>query len=44
MVHFLLPKESKRAPGKAEYTTVDKALTVVTYNTEKEKEANANIL
>lgn len=42
LVHFLIPKSKKAVPETVDYYSVDKALTMITYNTEKEKEANAS--
>lgn len=42
VVHCLVPTEKEKiVPGNTEYCSVDKALHIVTYNTEKHKEAEA---
>lgn len=42
LVHFLVPNDKKQVPDNVEYCSVDKALRIITYNSEKEKEAEAN--
>lgn len=41
LVHSLIPNKKKAVPDRADYCSVDKALAMVTYNNEKEKEANS---
>lgn len=43
LVYFLVPQKKKPIQDTVEYCSVDKALHIITYNSEKEKEAEANI-